>query len=562
MKVHSSSNPARGKNALCRRDFFYGGVLLLVWLSVSLPRLHGPIDLRWDASTYFILGTALAEGKGYRLLNEPGEIQAVQYPPLLPGMIALTQRVMGTSDYVKVGSALRIIYFVLSGLYLVAIYALARTLLAPLSALAVGLSAALSFYSFLHPSDTLYAELPFALIATLFLLFHRQENTPLLTATEGLLGTAAYFLRTAGLALLAAWIAESLLRHRYREALIRASISALPILLWQTHIWRVTQSEEYWQPAYSYQRAPYYYTNVTYGENSRLISPFQPELGQATMSRLPMRLAQNLAAIPIGLGESALVDRGFGLPGHWRKGSQVLSACLFLAGLTALTGACLVAAGRRWFLPLYFALTIGLIVLTPWPEQFWRYLAPLTPLTLIFIICALIAGSRILRKRSPRWGKAAGVLALVVPISAMLVIQAAVAIYFLRTLLPVSYYDASGRERKLRLLTYRRPWHSLDSAFEWVRRHAKKGAVVGTAVPQMAYLRTEHKTVLPPFEPNVTKAARLLDEVPVDYLVIDQLGEPHISDRYAAPVVVSQPKAWRLVFTAPDAGAKVYERVR
>ena len=37
--------------------------LLVIWLAVSLPRLHGPIDLRWDASTYYILGTRARGGE-------------------------------------------------------------------------------------------------------------------------------------------------------------------------------------------------------------------------------------------------------------------------------------------------------------------------------------------------------------------------------------------------------------------------------------------------------------------------------------------------------------------
>ena len=40
---------------------------------------------------YYVLGTALAEGKGYRLLNEPGDIEANQYPPLLALVIAFHQ---------------------------------------------------------------------------------------------------------------------------------------------------------------------------------------------------------------------------------------------------------------------------------------------------------------------------------------------------------------------------------------------------------------------------------------------------------------------------------------
>lgn len=74
-------------------------LFVLVGACVSwLPRRSGPIDLRWDAGTYYILGTSLAEGKGYRLLSEPGEIQAIQYPPLLPAIVAMHQRVLGTSD--------------------------------------------------------------------------------------------------------------------------------------------------------------------------------------------------------------------------------------------------------------------------------------------------------------------------------------------------------------------------------------------------------------------------------------------------------------------------------
>src|SRR5262245_61065689 len=57
-------------------DWVCLGAVLLLWVSVWVPRLHGPIDLRWDASTYYVLGTSLSQGKGYRMLNEPGEIEA------------------------------------------------------------------------------------------------------------------------------------------------------------------------------------------------------------------------------------------------------------------------------------------------------------------------------------------------------------------------------------------------------------------------------------------------------------------------------------------------------
>jgi hypothetical protein len=56
-------------------------VLVVLGVLSWLLRMEGPLDLRWDGGTHYILGTAFAQGKGYRLCNEPGEIEAIQYPP-------------------------------------------------------------------------------------------------------------------------------------------------------------------------------------------------------------------------------------------------------------------------------------------------------------------------------------------------------------------------------------------------------------------------------------------------------------------------------------------------
>ncbi len=94
---------------------YYESVILFVLFAVAviswIPRLTGPIDLRYDASTYYILGTSLAEGRGYRLLNEPGDIKATQYPPLLPLIVAAHQWVLGTHDTIIVAHWLRLTFF-------------------------------------------------------------------------------------------------------------------------------------------------------------------------------------------------------------------------------------------------------------------------------------------------------------------------------------------------------------------------------------------------------------------------------------------------------------------
>src|SRR5207249_3988372 len=142
-------------------------LILISTVSVSwLPRLRGPIDVTWDGSVYYILGTSLAEGKGYRLLNEPGEIEAIQYPPLLPLMVAAHQRLLGTNDFLVVGSWLRIFYFLLSVSFIVTAYLLVRPYLSPLYALMATLVCALYFFVY-YLAGTLYAEIPFGLATAL-----------------------------------------------------------------------------------------------------------------------------------------------------------------------------------------------------------------------------------------------------------------------------------------------------------------------------------------------------------------------------------------------------------
>src|SRR3954464_4957104 len=109
---------ATGDGSVRRSDRLSVALILGLSFSLGAPRLRGPIDLRYDAGVYYITGISLAEGRGYRLLNEPGEIHAIQYPPLLPAFVALHVRALGTGDPVVVGHALRISFAVLFTCYL------------------------------------------------------------------------------------------------------------------------------------------------------------------------------------------------------------------------------------------------------------------------------------------------------------------------------------------------------------------------------------------------------------------------------------------------------------
>src|SRR6476619_7405250 len=153
---------------MARRNAAYLGVLIALSVALWLPRLRGPLDLRYDAGVYYVLGTSLAQGHGYRLLSEPGTIQAVQYPPLLPALVAVHQRLAGTADPAIAGHWLRITYAFLFLAYIVAAYLLAGRFLPP------GLAFLTALITLLHVhtswmSDLLFSEIPFALTTVLFL---------------------------------------------------------------------------------------------------------------------------------------------------------------------------------------------------------------------------------------------------------------------------------------------------------------------------------------------------------------------------------------------------------
>lgn len=198
----------------------YESVLLIFIFAVAVlswvPRLTTPIDLRNDASVYFILGTSLAEGKGYRLLNEPGNIEATQYPPLLPLIVAVYQSVFGTSDAIVVGQWLRFTFFIIYIIFSFSIYFLLKRYLPLQYAFPATLICLLSLYNYLM-SNMLAPEILFGLTTTLFFLCHTQNNRRVYFIFSYILALASYGLRTIGVALFAAWIAEALLKKEFKQ---------------------------------------------------------------------------------------------------------------------------------------------------------------------------------------------------------------------------------------------------------------------------------------------------------------------------------------------------------
>jgi hypothetical protein len=69
----------------------------------------------------------------------------------------------------------------------------------------------------------------------------------------------------------------------------------------------------------------------------------------------------------------------------------IVQVPLVLLGALSLLGLGFLARRGEWLIPLYVLGSIVLVGLTPWPGQFERYLAPLTPLLALSLTAGLLA---------------------------------------------------------------------------------------------------------------------------------------------------------------------------
>jgi hypothetical protein len=558
-------------------------LVLAPFVVLWMPRARGPIDLRYDAGVYYTLGTSLFQGTGYRLLNEPGEIPANQYPPLLPAIVAVHELALGTGDPAVVGPRLRLTFFLFSLGFLVAGYYLAKQYVGRGLAVLAGLICALHVDTMFF-SDLCFAEIPFGLVTIgFFLVQGRWEKWG--QAAQAALGVAAFFLRTLGIALLAAWVAEALLGKQWTRAAIRAGVALVPFFLWQGYVAHVRSDPSYVHPAYAYQRAAYMNYNVSYAENMSLIDPFIPELGKSNLSTRLLRLAQNVADMPATLGEMVSTRRqywGWTLKavGKWigHPGISRLERwpCVAL-GVVVLIGLGTFALRREWLVLLYMLGTTAMICLTPWPGQFMRYLVPVGPLAAIALFRGLTAMTTVLQRRAsqtdagktksmdsgPIARRVSGAL-LVGVISVVLSAQ----MYALRRLHDMrgtaNYTSPDGVTRPYVLFFYDPAWQAFEHALTWLKANAQGDDIVITSAPYWTWLWTGLKAAQPAYEADSAVEQRQLETVGATYLILDAfvLSAPDVSRRYAEPAVQAHPEAWELAYTTPVRPVRVYRRHR
>jgi hypothetical protein len=540
-----SYGPSRGRDAVCI------AFLLLFNLLCWIPNSSGPLDLRWDAGVYYTLGTSLAQGKGYRLLYEPGEIEALQYPPLLPLIIAAHSRILRTTEPVQVGASLRVTWLLLSMLLTFLIYRLAREFLSPFLACAVVLAWTLNVdRHFLAGLG--FAELPFTTAATGFLYWSRQDK-PMGQFLAGTSALACYLLRSIGITVLLIWIVDGFLRRRKRQALLRVGLSAVIVSGWMGWVLRVEHSGAYQHPTYAYQRAPYLFYNVSYTRNVAYRDPFHPELGQATAGDRIKQAASYVVRFPRAIGFAMFTQRGlwegvFDIERLlWRGSLQIVAAA---SGMLVAFGLVVLWRRGEWHLPALVVLTLTAVAANPWPGQEWRYLNPLAPMFLI----ALFTTVTLIQMRLPSTRVAvAGITVL------LLCAVAALFVGVSKTMNQTVSSDFRGHRASWQTIYYDAGWRQLDYALSWLKTHGRTSDLVVSSMPAWVYLHTGNQSVMPPFEQDTELKRRLLAATGARFVIAETMQGASLTEEYLSSVLVNP--EWRICFGSPQSPVRVYEHV-
>lgn len=510
------------------------------------PRLAGPIDLRWDGGAYYLIGTSLTLGNGYRIVSEPGGLLSSLHPPFLPLLVAAHEFLLRSTDPVIVGHALRITVAICSGAYAMVVFLLLSASLPRMLAAALTLLCVLQ-PQYVYFSDALYAETFFGLFTVLFFVVRKHRQDRLGFVLCGVCAALAYETRTAGIALLAAWVVDHALRKEPRRALAAFVVSAVLVTSWMAWIKAVEASPAYRNPAYAYQTEAWLYFNVSYARNlATYLNPWRPELGPLTSGAFVGRVFDNALLLPKAIGQAVsswTAPAYFALP----------------LGALVLGGLVLQVARRQFGIVLYVVLSLAAICTTPFQKQFVRYLLPLFPFLALALFELLTLATVQARRRWPTLPRALGVA---VPWLVVAVIGLR-ATRDLREMYATQHHDVAyerhGQPVRYRLFYYAPEGRDYDAALDWLDRRASPDDMLAAADPQWAYLRTGRRSVAPPFVIDGKKGQQLIDSVPVKYLLAPVKSGDY--RRFTAALLAANPDAWRRVWIGTHGTLDVYQRV-
>jgi hypothetical protein len=459
-------------------------VVALLPLPLYVLRMDNVVGMMTDDGWYVLLAKSLASGTGYWLINSPLAGILPGYPPGFPALLSLAFRIQPALPenvwllkVFSVGAMAGV--GVLSYLYFERDRKLPRDV-AVCAALAVTLTPALVFLA----TSTVMSECVF-LLAQLaaVVVADRAASRPersgaKTTVVAGVLAATAMLIRSVGIGVVAASFLLLIVRRQWKRAALFALVASIFLAPWLIHA-RLNAPTPQQQ---AIQRGSIVYG---YGDQFWMRRAGSALSGRIAISELPGRVSSNvvdIAARSIGgifapvllrgtdeSGEEVLSlgsDFGWAFVGF---GGNVANIAISLMFTIVVTWG-YVRSVRQRLTVAEILVPISLAITVLWPWWTFRFILPLTPFLVLYLV--------------------AGLQSTALPSLARIVVLCMVGLHV---------YDHAGYILHARVGSSNVDWlkryEEVDRTLSWMNKHVEKDAVIATTNPALVHLRTGLRTI-------------------------------------------------------------------
>jgi len=443
-------------------------------VAVYVLRLDRVVGLYTDDAWYVLLAKALASGAGYTLINSPSPGILPLYPPGFPALLSLVFRLAPQfPENVAWLKAVSVVAMLGVGAVTVRYFTRER-------GLSLAASAGLALATVLHPgfvflaTSTVMSECAFALLQWLTVVAVERtvrRGGSGAAAMSGALASLAFLTRTVGVAVPVAAFAYLVKERRARAAAVFGVLVALLAGSWTLYAGAHAPTAE--QRAQENTYVVDGYATAFWSKTAAF-----PNRGAATVADLPMRVWENTRELAeydcgaLGLYPvfRAVEPSEWVAPGGWRRAVSLAFAALAAVGFAA------VVRQRVTLTELLVPATLVITVL--WPAYGFRFVLPLLPVFLFYVVTAV-------EQLACRLGRAGARLAGGLVLTALAAVSAAANAGYLWSLAG----PPAARPSWIR---------TFDANHEmllWVATHLPADALVVSPNPALVFLYTGRKAL-------------------------------------------------------------------
>lgn len=473
----------------------------------------------YDDSHYLTLARALASGQGFTRISAPDHPPETLYPPGWPLILAPLWWLhsLDSTDF----SIFKFASIVFTLIFCALTYGWLRW-----RGASRPLSTAVTLLTLFSPgvfgfASILFSEMAYAACSVAALwaveVYARSDRVKWFAAVSAVAAVmATVYIRTVGLALVAASIIYLVTRKQWKHTLWFVGLALLCYLPWLVHdVLTANTSAEYVQEFW-------------------LKSIEQPQLGTIGAGELALRALLNvrtylLAGLPGAIFPSQVQITYVNLPEALRLGAPWPGLGLIVAVLIAM-GLLRQLWQNHTLAEWYVALYLGIAVLWPWEPT--RFVAPLIPLIWWYFLCEVLYLLHFAAHRHPRLYRhvqRVGLAGLSVFIVANIVTQARYAVYLNQT-----QSVSPSWENKVRF-------------FEWIKNNTPADSRFAAMDDYQIYLYTNRQVT------RDLQSAEALKREQIDYVALVPYGgvmlTADLSRLYFDPVYRSYPHAFTTVYS-------------